>query len=98
MSADALLIDFSSILHNEFHSVEKDPPYPNIVAERVIERVRKLASGKAHVAICIDRPPYFRHDIDPAYKANRKGADRALIYHQGDVALETLHDVADHAG
>lgn len=83
-----LLIDLSSIAHPLFHVSASDPD-PNATSIKTVERVRALASGQPHVAICIDSGKSFRKDLDPAYKANRPTHDAAL-QHQIKLAIETL--------
>ena len=87
--SDIVLIDLSSILHQVWH-VSTDDPNPNATSIKTVERVRALASGQPHVGICVDTPPYFRAEIDPLYKANRPKEDRAPLWHQMSLALDTL--------
>jgi 5'-3' exonuclease len=86
---NVLLIDLSSIAHREFH-VSGDNPDPDATAQKTVARVRALGSGKPHVGICIDTPPYFRRDIDPQYKANRAKDNNAVIAYQIAHAIDTL--------
>ncbi len=83
-----LLIDLSSIAHPLFHVSASDPD-PNATSTKTVERVRALASGQAHVAICCDSGRSFRKDVSPDYKAQRPETDAALK-HQIDLAIETL--------
>lgn len=83
-----LLIDLSSIIHPMFHMSASEPD-PNWTSTQVVARVRALASGQPHVAVCCDKGPYFRKQLDPEYKANRPAADAPLM-HQADIAIETL--------
>lgn len=83
------LIDLSSIAHAEWH-IHGNDSNPNATSIEVVSRVRALASGNPHVAICTERGRSFRKDLDPTYKANRKVEDRAPLYHQIDVAIDTL--------
>jgi 5'-3' exonuclease len=87
--SDIVLIDLSSILHQVWH-VSTDDPNPNATSIGVVKRVRELASATPHAAVCIDSPPYLRSQIDPLYKANRKAEDRAPLYHQQALAIDTL--------
>lgn len=83
-----ILIDLSSICHPIWHVSGQNQ---NVDATSIgtIERVRALASGQPHVAICVDTGKSFRRDIDPEYKANRPAADAAL-HHQIKLAVDTL--------
>jgi len=64
---------------------------PEAAATRIVAKIRELVGKYPHVAICCDKPPYFRKDIDPSYKANRKDRDdSALFQHQLTLARETL--------
>ncbi len=83
-----LLIDLSSIAHPLWHVSGSDPD-PNAVSVKTVERVRALASGQPHVAVCCDSGKSFRKDVDPTYKANRPESDAAL-QHQITLAMETL--------
>lgn len=83
-----LLIDLSSIAHPLFHISASDPN-PNATSIRTVERVRALASGQPHVAVCCDSGRSFRRDIDPAYKANRPESD-ATLQHQIALAVDVL--------
>ena len=84
-----ILIDLSSIAHQLFHVVGNDPN-PDATSIKTVERVRALASGQPHVAVCMDGPPYFRRDIDPAYKAQRDKENNAVIGHQIALAADAL--------
>lgn len=85
------LIDLSSIAHAEWH-IHGNDANPNQTSIEIVARVRALASGNPHVAICTERGRSFRKDLDPTYKANRKVEDRAPLYHQIDVALDVLRN------
>lgn len=89
MSTNILLIDLSSIAHLMFHT-SGDNPNPDATSLKTVERVRALASGQPHVAICLDTPPYFRMAISPDYKAKRDKENNAVIGHQIAVAADTL--------
>ena len=84
-----ILIDLSSIAHQLFHVTANDPN-PDATSIKTVERVRALASGQPHVAVCMDGPPYFRKDIDPAYKAQRDKENNAVIAHQIALAADAL--------
>lgn len=88
MSTTILLIDLSGIAHMIWH-VSASEPDPNATATKTVERVRALASGQPHVAICCDSGRSFRRDVDPTYKAQRPEHDAAL-QHQITLAMETL--------
>jgi 5'-3' exonuclease len=83
-----LLIDLSSIAHPLWH-VSASEPDPNATSTKTVERVRALASGQPHVAICCDSGRSFRKDISADYKATRPEHDAAL-QHQITLAMETL--------
>ena len=83
------LVDFSAIAHMTWHVVTNDPN-PDACSIQTVARVRALASGQPYVAICTDSKKSLRREQDPTYKANRKADDRAPLYHQMAVALETL--------
>lgn len=83
-----LLIDLSSIAHPLFH-VSASNPNPNATSIGTVARVRALASGQPHVAVCCDSGRSFRRDIDPAYKANRPPSD-ATLQHQIALAIDVL--------
>ncbi len=83
-----VLIDLSSVLHPIWHMSQGDPD-PNHTSVQTVAKVRALASGQPHVAVCCDSGRSFRHEIDPTYKANRPAAD-ATLHHQMALAKETL--------
>src|ERR1035441_9959793 len=84
--AQVVLIDLSSIAHPPCRIGEREP---NHTSGQPVAKVRALASGQPHVAICCDAPPYLRKTIDPDYKANRPESD-ATLQHQITLARETL--------
>src|ERR1035441_550774 len=86
--AQVVLIDLSSIAHPIWHMSQGEPD-PNHTSVQTVAKVRALASGQPHVAICCDAPPYLRKTIDPDYKANRPESD-ATLQHQITLARETL--------
>ncbi len=88
MPDTVVLIDLSSILHPIWHMSAAGPD-PNHTATATVAKVRALASGRAHVAVCCDSGKSFRAEIDPTYKANRGERDATLI-HQLQLAEETL--------
>lgn len=83
-----LLVDLSSLAHPLFHVSASDPD-PNATSTKTVERVRALASGQPHVAICAEGGRSFRKDVDPTYKATRPEHDAAL-QHQIALALDIL--------
>ncbi len=93
MADKLVLIDLSGIAHPIFHMTDGDSN-PNAVSTAIVERIRAMASGQPHVAICCDSGRSFRHDIDPDYKGNRKDSDRdaerARIRHQIALVEEIL--------
>lgn len=86
--ADMLLIDLSSICHPLYHVSANDPD-PNATSVKAVARVRALASGQSHVAVCVEGGRSFRKDLDATYKANRPEHD-AVLQHQIGLAIETL--------
>lgn len=87
-SDDVLLIDLSSLAHPIWHMSSAEPD-PNHTSQQIVARVRALASGHPHVAICCDSGRSFRKDIADSYKANRPPAE-AMLHHQIDLAREQL--------
>jgi 5'-3' exonuclease len=88
MSETAVLIDLSSIAHPIFHVTASDPN-PNATSIQTVAKVRALATGQTHVAVCCDSGRSFRAEIDSTYKANRPESD-ATLQHQITLARETL--------
>lgn len=89
MSANELvLVDLSSIAHPIWHMSQAEPD-PNAASQRIVARVRALASAHPHAAICCDSGRSFRHDVSHAYKANRPESD-APLQHQITLAREQL--------
>lgn len=86
--SDLLLIDLSSILHQQYHITSEDPD-PNVASKTTVAKVRALAHGVPRVAVCCDIGPSFRRTIDPLYKANRKPKE-APLFHQMQRAAEML--------
>ncbi len=89
--SNILLIDLSSIAHAMYHVCANEPD-PNAASTKTIERVRALASGQPHVAICLDTPPYFRSQVDPTYKANRQKDNNAVIAEQIARTVDALRE------
>jgi 5'-3' exonuclease len=88
VSKTAVLIDLSSIAHPIFHVTASDPN-PNATSIQTVAKVRALATGQPHVAVCCDSGKSFRAEIDATYKANRPESD-ATLQHQITLARETL--------
>jgi len=86
--ATLVLIDLSSIAHPIWHMSQSDPDV-NHTSTATVAKVRALATGQPHVAVCCDSGRSFRHDIEPTYKANRGERDATLM-HQIDLAKERL--------
>jgi 5'-3' exonuclease len=89
-TAPLVLIDLSSIAHPLYHQSGSEPD-PNWTSIQTVAKVRALASGQPHVAVCVDGPRSraIRVAIDPTYKAQRDTAPEAL-FHQIKLAIETL--------
>lgn len=85
---ELVLIDLSSIAY-PIYLMSASEPDPNHTSTKIVERVRALATGKPYAAICCDAGRSFRHEISPAYKANRPEREAAL-HHQIDLAREIL--------
>jgi len=83
-----LLIDLSSVLYPIWHQ-SGSSPNPNEASIQTIAKVRALASGQAHVAICCDAGRSFRRELDPTYKAQRPETDATLL-HQMALTIEAL--------
>jgi 5'-3' exonuclease len=83
-----LLIDLSSVLYPIWHQ-SGSSPNPNEASIQTIAKVRALASGQAHVAICCDAGRSFRRELDPTYKAQRPETDATLL-HQMALSIEAL--------
>jgi 5'-3' exonuclease len=86
--SEVVLIDLSSIAHPIWHQSQSEPD-PNHTSQQIVARVRALATGQPHVAICCDSGRSFRHDITATYKANRPEHDEPLR-HQITLACEQL--------
>lgn len=88
---ELLLIDLSSIAHPIWHMSQSEPD-ANATSQKIVARVRSLATTHPKAAICCDCGKSFRHELAPSYKANRPDRD-AVLHHQIDLAREAL--VAD---
>lgn len=86
--ATVLLIDLSSIAYPIWHMSQSEPDV-NHTSTATVAKVRALATGQPHVAVCCDSGRSFRAEIDPTYKANRGERDATLM-HQIDLARERL--------
>lgn len=84
-----VLIDLSGIGHAIYHASTTEPN-PNFVSTAIVAKIRALASGQPHVAVCIDTGKSFRNELDATYKANRP-AQEAPLHHQIALAVETLN-------
>jgi 5'-3' exonuclease len=83
-----VLIDFSGIAHPVWHMAANDPN-PNATSIGIIEKVRGLASGQPHVALCLDSRKSFRKAIDATYKASRESKPEPF-FHQCRLAKDAL--------
>lgn len=88
MTNELVLIDLSSIAYPIWHMSQSEPD-PNRTSQQTVARVRALANGHPHVAVCCDAGRSFRREIAPTYKANRPEHD-ASLQHQIDLAKEQL--------
>ncbi len=67
---EILLVDVSAFYAAAWHSTNPDEE-ADAPARATVRRVRHLASRYQHVAVCVDAPRSFRHDMHPGYKQNR---------------------------
>lgn len=89
MNADeVLLVDLSSIAHPIWHMSQAEPD-PNATSQKIVTRVRNLATAHPRAAICCDAGRSFRKDVSATYKANRPESD-AKLQHQIRLACEQL--------
>lgn len=88
--SDVVLIDLSSVAYPIWHGSQNEPD-PNHTSTAVVAKVRALASGQPHVAVCCDSGKTFRHEIDPTYKGTRGERDATLM-HQIEVAKDRLRE------
>lgn len=91
IDTEVVLIDLSSIAHPIYHMSASEPD-PNHASQAIVARVRALATGHPHAAICCDSGRSFRKDIAASYKAQRPESE-APLHHQITLAKEQL--VAD---
>jgi 5'-3' exonuclease len=85
-----VLVDLSSIAYPIWHMSQSEPN-ANHASEQIVGRIRSIAQGQPHVAICCDAGRSFRRDLDPLYKANRPERDERL-HHQIKLAVEQLRE------
>ena len=88
MTREVVLIDLSSIAYPIWHMSQSEPD-ANRTSQQTVARVRALATGHPHAAICCDAGRSFRRDLAPSYKAARPEHD-ASLQHQIDLAKEQL--------
>ncbi len=88
MSTELVLIDLSSIAHPLWHMSQAEPD-PNATSQKIVARVRALATGHPFAAVCCDSGRSFRRELAPSYKANRPEHD-ATLQHQITLAREQL--------
>jgi 5'-3' exonuclease len=72
-----VLIDLSSLVYPLWHMSAKEPD-PNWTHVQALARIRVLAQGHRHVAVCADSRRSLRKELDPTYKANRPPADEPV--------------------
>ena len=66
------LVDLSALVHPIWHTHQDVMALnPNVVSEVCASTVLDLCAGH-QAAVCVDRKPTLRLDIDPNYKANRE--------------------------
>lgn len=83
-----VLVDLSSLAYPIWHTSQSEPNV-NHTSEQILARVRLMAHGQPHVAICVDSGRSFRRDIEATYKANRPDHDERLG-HQIKLAIKSL--------
>lgn len=77
MTKALLLIDLSAIFWWKWHAAAGQPV--DAAFEYTVGKIRQLAGGYSHVAVCCDAGRSFRYDIEPAYKAKRPPRDEAAF-------------------
>lgn len=87
-TTELVFIDLSSIAHPIWHMSQSEPD-PNAASQKILARVRALASDHSYVAICCDSGRSFRKEIATDYKANRPESD-AMLQHQVALAKDGL--------
>ena len=77
MTKELTLIDLSSIFWQNWHATADQST--SSAFENTVQRIARIASGRKHVAICCDSPPYWRKQVYEAYKAQRDKPDEAAV-------------------
>ena len=72
-----LLADLSAIFWRNWHATANEDL--SEAQRRTVDKIRVLADGFDHVAICCDAPPYKRTEIRGDYKANRDKKDATSV-------------------
>lgn len=85
---ELVLVDLSSIAYPIWHTSQSDPD-ANKTSQLAVARVRTLAGGHPHAAVCCDVGASFRRDVSATYKANRPEHD-ASLQHQIALVREQL--------
>ncbi len=67
---EILLVDFDSVYWICWHSTGAEDS-ADMPAKRTVGRIRAWAQQWPHVAVCFDVGRTWRHELSPAYKANR---------------------------
>lgn len=88
MTNELVFVDLSSIAYPIWHMSQSEPD-PNRTSQQTVARIRAIATGHPHVAICCDSGRSFRRELAPTYKANRPEHD-ASLQHQITLAKEQL--------
>lgn len=78
-----LLVDLSAIFWWKWHAAAGQPV--DTAFEFTVGKVRQLASGFSHVAVCCDAGRSFRYEIDASYKSKRPPRDEAAVAQLGRV-------------
>lgn len=68
--ATILLVDLSSVFWIAYHVSGADDA--DAARRRTVARVRGYAQTYEHIALCIDAPRTWRHELSATYKANRE--------------------------
>jgi 5'-3' exonuclease len=74
---ELILIDLSSIWWSSWHATADQDV--STAYETTVARVRRIADGRKHVAVCLDMPPYKRKAISAEYKAQRDTPPAAAV-------------------
>jgi len=70
-----LLIDLSAVFWWKWHAAAGQPV--DTAFEYTVGKIRQLAGGYSHAAVCCDAGRSFRYELDPGYKAKRPPRDEA---------------------